>query len=96
MMFNPRAQAAYEAGLKIQEEKISVGDMVFASPGGAYFVNAYVWAIEDNAIIFQTRSGLLFDCPRELAEQVTVLISKFEDTPKASLINDILSLAGVA
>lgn len=79
------------------ETEINVGDLVIASPDGASFVNAYVYAIETDSIIFQAqRGGCLFDCPRDLAEMVTILIAKFENSPKAALINDILILAGVA
>lgn len=79
------------------QEIIQVGDLVIASPDGASFVNAYCYAIEADCIVFQSmRGNVLFDCPRELAEQVTVLISKFEDSPKAALVNGILEMIGAA
>ncbi len=79
------------------QDIINVGDLVIASPDGASFVNAYVYAIEADCIIFQSmRGNVLFDCPRDLAEVVTVLISKFEDSPKAALVNEILSMVGAA
>lgn len=88
-----QALSILEKSSTIANEIINVGDMVLATPDGASFVSAYVYAIEDNAIIFMhVASGLLFDCERELAEQVTVLLAKFEETNRAQTINEILEM----
>jgi len=94
---NRKALAILEKVTARQAQEVNVGDLVIASPDGASFVNAYVYEIHNDYIVFQSmRGNVLFDCERVLAEQVTVLIEKFENTPKAQLVAEILAMVGAA
>lgn len=77
----------------LRQDLINVGDFVTATVDGASFTNCYVHSFDSETVVFQ-KGNTLFDCPRLLAEQTTLLLMKWQDTPKFALIQEIKALLG--
>lgn len=92
---NSKALEILTAAQKRTSEVINVGDFVTATVDGSYFVNAYVFEIAPDFIVFQdANTGMFFDCERELAELTTGLICRYNRAELiAELTSELLAIA---